>query len=323
MRVDADTRSALMQAADAARFAPSIHNTQPWRWVVRTDRMELYPVTRRQLGFQDPEGQMLLISCGTALHHAQVALDAGGWQYDVRRPAVQTPLAIVQVTGRQAADAEAVRRLGHLSMRHTDRRTVSAEPVAPAVLDVLTDAAEQAGARLHVLTRDQVIELAVLTERAQKTENADVRLRAETARWAGGDRPEATGIPDANLLAEEAMTTVTMRDFGTTGTLAPGSGHDNAASYAVLYGTGDEPIDWLRAGEALSAVWLAATEHGTALLPLSSPIEVPVTRHQLDRMLGDIGLPYLVMRLGVPSPAIGESTRTPRLGVEQVIEVRD
>ena len=48
---------ALVQAADAARFAPSIHNTQPWRWVVRAGRLELFGVSERQLSEQDPSGR--------------------------------------------------------------------------------------------------------------------------------------------------------------------------------------------------------------------------------------------------------------------------
>ncbi|MEU4422979.1 nitroreductase [Actinoplanes sp. NPDC024001] len=322
MKEDVDTRQVLLNAAHAARFAPSIHNTQPWRWVVHADRMELHPVHRRQLQFQDRDGQMLLISCGTALHHAQVALSAGGWQCVVDKT-VPGPLAVVRIEGRTVADPAAIRLLEQLPVRHTDRRTVSDEPVAPAVLDALIAAAEGVGVRLHLLTRDQEIDLAVLVERAQKTESADERLRGETAVWVGGDRSDGSGIPDANLPAAMPQTTVAERDFGTTGTLAPGSGHDNAANYAVLYGTGDEPIDWLRAGEALSAVWLTATELGAALLPMSSPIEVSFTRHQLDRMLGEIGLPYLVMRLGTPNPESGGPGRTPRLPAEQVIELRD
>lgn len=319
---DADTRQALIQAAEAARFAPSIHNTQPWRWIVHSDRMELHAVTGRQLRLQDPEGKMLLLSCGTALHHAQVALGAGGWQYDVDSIAAD-PLAVVRLRERGVADPAAIRCFEQLPMRHTDRRTVSDEPVADAVLEALTAAAEQAGARLHPLTRDQVIEFAVLVEHAQKAEGADEQLRAETGAWVGGDRADGTGIPDASIPAEAPLTTVAERDFGKTGSLDPGAGHNNAAGYAVLYGTGDEPIDWLRAGVALSAVWLLATEHGVTLLPFSSPIEVPFTRHQLDRVIGKIGIPYFAMRLGVPDPAHGAPARTPRLPTDQVIEVRD
>ena len=120
---------------------------------------------------------------------------------------------------------------------------------------------------------------------------------------------------------ERPLTTVAERDFGTTGTLAAGSGHDTAATYAVLYGSGDEPADWLRAGEALNALWLEATEHAVSLLPLSSPVEVPFTRHELRRLLGDLGDPYLVVRLGALDPAHAGPAHTPRLPTEQVIEV--
>ena len=322
MAHDTDTRQALLEAADAARSAPSVHNTQPWRWIVRPDALELYAVTERQLPVQDPDRHMLLISCGTALHHAQVALDAQGWQYRIDRPAA-SPLAVIHPQRHTEIHPQAIRHFEQLQVRHTDRRTVSDKPVAPAVLDTLVAVTEQAGAGLHLLGRDQVIELAVLIEHAQKAESADERLQAETATWAGGDRTDGTGIPATNLPEELPLTTVAERDFGTTGTLTAGAGHDTAATYAVLYGPGDEPADWLRAGEALSVVWLAATEHGVALLPLSSPTEVPFTRQELGHMLSDVGFPYLVIRLGTFDPAHSGPMRTPRLPTAQVIEIHD
>jgi nitroreductase len=317
-----DTRQALLEAAEAARSAPSVHNTQPWRWVVRSGALELYAVNQRQLQFQDPDGHMLLMSCGTALHHAQVALDAQGWRHRIERPA-GSPLAMIYPERRTEIDPAAIRHFEQLQVRHSDRRTVSDEAVAPAVFDALVAVTERAGARLHLLRHDQVIELAVLVEHAQKAESADERLQAETATWAGGERTEGTGVPGANLPDELPPTTVAERDFGTPGTLAAGTGHDTAATYGVLYGPGDDPADWLRAGEALSALWLAATERGVGLLPLSSPTEVPFTRHELGGMLGDIGFPYLVVRLGMFDSAHSGPQRTPRLPTSQVIEVQD
>jgi hypothetical protein len=190
------------------------------------------------------------------------------------------------------------------------------------MLDTLVEATERAGARLHLLSRDQVIELAVLMEAAQKAQAADERVQAENAVWVGGDRPDGTGIPTANLPEELPLTTVAERDFGARGTLAAGTGHDNAASYAVLYATGDEPADRLSAGEALSALWLTATEHGVAVLPLSSPIEVPHTRHELRRLIGDLGFPHMVVRLGTVDAGPDGPHRTPRLPNEQVVEIR-
>ena len=317
-----NARQALVQAAEAARSAPSVHNTQPWRWVVRPDRLELFAVTERQLQVQDPDGHMLLISCGTALHHAQVALDAEGWLYQIDRPA-GTPLAVLRPTERRPVDPTATRHYQMLQVRHTDRRTVNNDAVAPDILQSMVQAAERAGARLHVLSRDQVIELAVAVEQAEKAEGRDERLRTEMATWIGGERPAGTGVPDSAIPRELPLTTVAERDFHTAGTLAAGEGHDSAATYAVLYGSSDEPVDWLRAGEALSALWLTATEHGVSVLPLSSPTEIPFTRLHLRRMLGDIGQPFLALRMGTLDPAHAGPGKTPRLPTTQGIEVLD
>jgi nitroreductase len=315
-------RRALLQAAEAARFAPSIHNTQPWRWIVYGDRLELSAAAQRRLPVQDPDDHLLLLSCGTAVHHAQVTLDAVGWRYRIDRPA-GSPVAVIHPTAPGPVDPAAVRHAQMLSLRHTDRRTTSEDPLGADLLDTLVRAAERAGARLHPLRRDQTIELAVLVEHAEKAERADEKLQAETAGWVGGERPEGAGVP-TNVIPEDLpRTTVAERDFGTSGTLPAGPGHDSAATYAVLYGTGDEPVDWLRAGEALSAVWVTATEHGAGVLPLSSIVEVPFTRRELGRLLGQVGHPYLVLRIGMLDPGHAAPPRTPRLPVDQVIELRD
>jgi nitroreductase len=108
------------------------------------------------------------------------------------------------------------------------------------------------------------------------------------------------------------------RDFAHAGTLPVGAGHDRAAAYAVLYGPGDEPADWLRAGEALSAGWLAATERGMAVLPYSAVVELPAIRAALRRVLASVGYPYLVLRLGTAAQA---PPHTRRLPVSQTVEV--
>jgi nitroreductase len=313
---------ALLEAANAARYAPSVHNTQPWRWVVRPDRLELYAASERQLQRQDPDAHLLLLSCGTALHHARTALDAAGWRYAVDRPAAG-PLAAIRLDRRAAADPAAARRLALIPARHTDRRTVTDQPVGRPELDELARAVDGEGCGLHVLDRDRVIELAVAMARAQQAQTADEGLRAETSAWVGGDRASGTGVPDAAIPENPPLTTVAERDFGVAGTLAAGTGHDTAATYAVLYGPDDAPAGWLRAGEALSALWLTAADRGISVLPQSSPVEVEFTRGELNRLLSGVGLPYLVVRLGTPDPAPAGPARTPRLPVEQVVEVRD
>jgi hypothetical protein len=75
---------------------------------------------------------------------------------------------------------------------------------------------------------------------------------------------------------------------------------------------------WLRAGEALSAGWLAATGLGVSVLPMSAAVEVPATRAALRRLLSGLGEPYLVLRLGIADPD-SSAPGTPRLPVERIL----
>ena len=65
--------------------APSVHNTQPWRWRVHGDRLDLFADYRRQLVYADPARRDLLVSCGAALHHLQVVCAGLGWAARVHR----------------------------------------------------------------------------------------------------------------------------------------------------------------------------------------------------------------------------------------------
>jgi nitroreductase len=313
---------ALARAAAAARYAPSIHNTQPWHWRVGDAGLDLYLDHDRQLGSTDPDGRLAILSCGAALHHACTALTATGWQVEVTGlpdPTDPDHLAHLSLYDRRPVTAGALRRVRAVRERHTDRRPVTADMIDGGRLLAITVAVEGEGAWLHVLPRDRVIELGSALSYAQRTETADPAWQAEVSAWTGGTRPEGAGVPDAAIPDRPTRTTVPGRDFGHPGELSTGTGHDLAATFAILYGERDAPVDWLRAGQALSAAWLTATELGVTLLPLSAAVEVPATRPVLRRLLSGPGQPYLVLRLGIADPAAGP-LHTPRLPAGQTVE---
>jgi nitroreductase len=314
----------LAAAARTAGFAPSIHNTQPWRWRVTGPTLELWAVPQRQLALTDPLGRMLTVSCGAALHHARIALAAEGWRIGVDRlPDSVRPGLLARVTLQQHSEVTpaAMRMVQTARLRRTDRRPVSDAPVDPAVVEALRQVADGEGAHLHVLRRDDVIELAAAASHAQLVEGMDESWAEELAYWAGGERRGGLGVPDQVIPTMAPQTTVPDRDFGTTGTLPIGSGHDREAVYAILYGDEDGALAWLRAGEALSALWLEATQRGLTVLPLSAAVEVPQTRQTLQRMLADLGQPCLVLRIGIGDPDQAGPAHTPRLPAQQTVEI--
>ncbi|BCJ70320.1 NAD(P)H nitroreductase [Polymorphospora rubra] len=322
----AATVEALTGAVAAAGRAPSIHNTQPWRWRVRPDRLELLVATDRQLPATDPDRKMLTLSCGAALHHAGLVLSAGGWATRVERlpdPGDPELLAVVVPTGRTAATTAATQLAACVGDRHTDRRPVSDEPVPEATLRAITGAAVPHGTRLQILDRDRMLAVAAAATRAGTTQYEDPRIRDELAYWTGRTATgHGTGVPAGVVPAHAPQTTVPARDFGRPGVLPVGTGHDRAAVYGLLFGDEDEPDSWLRAGEALSAAWLTATRLGVSMVPLSWVVEVSATRQALRGILSGLGQPYLVLRIGFPDRTPDEPVpRTPRLPVEQIMDV--
>nr|BFE74725.1 hypothetical protein GCM10020092_080260 [Actinoplanes digitatis] len=176
-------------------------------------------------------------------------------------------------------------------------------PVDADTLSAIVAAAESAGAGLHLLRPDQVYDLATAADQAQRAEVEDVAWQAELGYWTGGTRLLGSGIPDSAIGDHAPQTTVPGRDFGHHGDLPISEAHENAARFAVLYGPGDGKLDWLRAGETLSAAWLTAIELGVSVVPLSATIEVAATREHIRCLLADLGHPQLVLRFSTPDPA--------------------
>jgi nitroreductase len=322
----ADTRAvarALHAAATVAGHAPSIHNTQPWRWRLTGDELNLHLDHSRGLEVTDPDTRLAALSCGAALHHALVSLTAAGWHTVLTRmpdPAHPDHLAQVRLDHRIPVSPAAIRHLQTVAVRHTDRRPVVSAPVGADKLQAIVAAVETAGAGLHLLRPAQVYDLASAADHAQRTEAGEIAWQAELGYWSGGTRPLGSGVPDAVIPDRAPQTTVPGRDFGHHGDLPTGEAHDNAATFAILYADEDGPRDWLRAGEALSAAWLTATEQGVSLLPLSATIEVVVAREHIRRLLNGLGHPQLVLRLSTFDPAGTAAPHTPRLPADQVIE---
>ncbi|WP_425280150.1 hypothetical protein [Micromonospora orduensis] len=168
-QTDRSVTTALAQAAATAGHAPSVHNTQLWRWWVLPDRLELFAVRDRQLPATDPDGRLMTLSCGTALHHARVVLASEGWGMRVDRlpdPAYPDLLAGIVATGRVPAPFEAVRLVQCMQVRHTaaagQRRTGTGRFGEGDV-----QAPDAEGARLQILSADQVMELAAAASKAE------------------------------------------------------------------------------------------------------------------------------------------------------------
>jgi len=293
-----------LAALELAVRAPSIHNSQPWRFGVGPGRIELYADPTRHLAATDPDERDLLISCGAALHHLRIGLAALGWlPLTHRLPDPNRPehLATVEILPRTAGHTE-LALAASITRRHTDRRGYDGGLTADQVAELHRHAAAE-GVQLRAATDPDLRgHLVSAIAEADQLQRANPSYAYELARWTGQRAGARDGIPTGTTPSAVGYGDLPVRRF------SPDCLHrdlpsevDGAGTLLVLGTTEDDRMSRLRAGEATSAVLLAATWLRLASCPLTQPLEIPATRETVrTQVLDGIMIPQMVLRIGRP-----------------------
>ncbi|MGW4209283.1 Acg family FMN-binding oxidoreductase [Lentzea sp. NPDC004789] len=313
------TPDQIERALTTASLAPSVHNTQPWRFRVRQDRIELHPDPSRKLAATDPEDRELRLSCGAALYNLRLALqDLGVRPLVTVLPGHDAPgaLAVVRRGGTLKIDDEHRALLRAVPHRRTNRRPFLEATVDPRQRHALVRAAELERSWLHVVTtREDRARLKKFVQQAHEIQLGDEGVQAELAAFTG-HRPGATdGVPPASAGVRPAMQDEwVFRDFQGP-ERRPGKDYESDPLVVVLCSFYDGPLGDLQAGQAMQRVLLTATTHGLSASFLSQPVEVRRVREDLRRALGGLLVPQTVLRLGFSTPV----PPTPRRSVAELL----
>jgi hypothetical protein len=308
----ADARAeALEAAADRARLAPSVYNTQPWILLLSGDCLALRADRSRQLTVLDPLGRAMVMSVGAALLNARAALAVRGWAVEVRRlPDPDDPDLLAEVrpvAGRPDGDLAALDRL--IRRRRTNRRRFDRTPLPAHLLDRLSWLAAEERAMLVPVTYGADRRLvARLTREADRLQQGDPAYRAELRYWTTRPAHADAGRHDE----------LPLRDFDTTGAgkLASDTSSDSTQTILAIATATDVPHAWLRAGEAMERLSLELTRLGWAVSPVTQALEVPATRARLRSALTDEAYPQSLLRVGHAAP----TASVPRRRRDEVVK---
>lgn len=313
----------IEDAVHLACRAPSYHNSQPWRWVIRSGTVSLY-IDPDHLVASDAGGRQALISCGAALDHFRVAIAAGGYATHVERyPNPNNHHHIADITLSKLTDVTAGqrRRADAILQRRTDRLPFAAPPEWDSFERLIRIGANPSGCALDVIDPADRETLAQASHLTDALRLYDSEYHHEITWWTSPYEVN-DGIPHTSLVsAQEADRVDVGRTFPVTHNrerrLDVG---EDQARLLVISASDDTRESILAAGEALSAVLLDATMAGMSSCTLSHLTEVPVSR---DIVAGLVKQPWpqVVVRLGI-APALEEvPPPTPRRPLHDVLRV--
>ena len=303
--------------ATAAR-APSVHNTQPWRFRAGRYVIEMYADQRRKLR-ADPAGREMLISCGAALFGLRLAIRSLGYVPIVHllpEPALLRLLARIRLGRAEPMTSRESQMLAALPHRHTHRGPFAPGPLPAGLVAGLQHDALAEGATLALVDRAFVYQqLADIVGAAGRRQGLDPLARAEVRRWSRGPGdPARDGVPAHAFPAGAGRQPgqLPQRDFDLgRGLGLVATGGPPPAATAVLITPGDGRAEWLRAGQALHRLLAHAAVSWVFASLYTQPLEADAIRVLIKDRLALPGTPQMLLQLGLAHTTHATARRSP------------
>ena len=316
----------IVDALQVACRAPSLHNTQPWRWVLTDRHLELFADPSRHAHSADGSGRQAMISCGAVLHHFRVAMAAAGWHTSVHRfPDPDDPLhlATVEFSPSPSVSEDQKRHADAIMARRTDRLPLAEPPDVEQLLSSLTVEDHGGAVRFDIVAddlRSALAEASSLTDTARLFDSDyHDELNWWTEQFVADD-----GIPISALISAPESDRV---DIGRSFPVSSqperrGDIGEDRSRILVVSSADDSRESVLRCGEALSAALLEATLAGFATCTLTHITELPSGRKVIAALIDADAIPQALIRIGLAPALEAAPPPTPRRHVNDVLEIR-
>jgi hypothetical protein len=316
----------IREAVTLACRAPSVHNSQPWRWVADGAVIHLFANRGRLVEGIDRSGREMLLSCGAVLDHLRVAMTAAGWDASVERfpDSDETDhLATLDFSRMPRIEDVHRQRADGILRRRTDRLPFAAPTGWGALEQRLRGLVDNDHVMLDVIADDSRPELADASRLTESIRRQDPTYQSELRWWTSPLQLDQGVQEHARVSASEASRVDVSRAFPTTGYGGRRQEISSDRSKILVLSTpNDTPQELLPCGEALSAVLLECTTAGIATCTLTHMTEVTPSRDILRRLTGRTGLPQALIRVGRTPTELRRPPPTPRLAVSEVLELR-
>jgi len=300
-----------------AVLAPSSHNTQPWKFRISADRLDLFMDQERWLKVADDDQRELHISTGCALENLLVAAEHFGLGHQTDYlPDPKNPMHAATVRfgeKRQRSPERAADLFQMMVVRHTNHGEYDGRPIPAAVLERLQDCCVEQGIAL-LLTPDESIKQKVdeLVVRADAVEFADPAFREELGHWIG------QGVFGTSwLMSKIGKLAVTYINMGSSTAKKDSAVLMSSPVLGLISSESNDRVTQIKVGQVYQRLSLLAASEGIWCQPMSQIVQVEEIKQDVAKLQSNPNLyPQHPFRLGFAAP---EKHRTPRMNVEDVL----
>jgi len=273
---------------EAGNTAPSGENCQPWRFVVRGDRVEVHLLPERDQSAYSWGQRATFFASGAAIENMVIEASSRRYHSSVTYfPNRADAWHVANIDLSKDGGTEPDPLAAFIRERVTNRKPYASDPLSDEERKALFDAAAQSGGDFaFVEEREDIDRLGRVGSTNELIMLANRTLHQfffGHVNWTK-EEDEKTKIgfciktlelpPPAEAMFKVFRYWPVMRVLGALGfnrIVAKQNGATNAAAAGIgaLMIDRTEPIDFVKAGRAMERIWLAATSRGLSLQPLT------------------------------------------------------
>ena len=285
--------------------APSGHNTQPWKFRLFSDHIDILPDFSRALPVVDPNHRELFVSLGCAAENLCIAAAHKGW---LGKVSTSTD-GIIHVGLSRQEDIEAP-HFEQIARRQTTRRCYNGSMISDNALALLKKIPVEPGIGIHLFRKGTQAfdDIAALVFEGNRRQMGNPAFKAELRQWMRYNRKHQDETADGLSYAVFGAPNLPrfMAEFIIAHSLDAAKQNKTdrrniaSASHFALFTTRDNRREhWVALGRTLQRFLLTATAAGIAHAYATQANETHELAERMAQTLGFTGVyPSIVMSLG-------------------------
>ncbi len=290
-------------------MAPSRHNTQPWKFSIHKNTIQIHPDFTRRLTVIDPEDRSVYLSLGCATENIVIAAEYYGFSTELDHSVNRKNGSVLIHLTPARCESSTSELISGMALRQCNRRPFEAVNISRRDLGKLMVASRQPGVEFGLLT--EANEIKKIAEAVRTSRRDGVRttsFAAELASWTRFNRREAESKRDGLLFTEMGYPPLPRCIGRRLVAILVGANQQRERSASLVRNSSalmyfaphrDDQFHWFNVGRSFQRVTLTAASLRIRYGHLQLPYSSPANSEDLGRCFGGgVRQALLVARLG-------------------------